>query len=66
MSIFLALLRESTYKSQFPLENANSNNPLENVDKRITYSGYNRAILLASTCTRLKGVSALLINRLIQ
>jgi len=62
MSIFMALLRESTYKSQFPLEDANSNNPLENVDKHITYTGNNTTVLLASMCTRLKGVSSLLIN----
>ena len=62
MSIFMALLSESTYKSQFPLEDANSNNPLENVDKHITYTGNNTTVLLASRCTRLKGVSSLLIN----
>lgn len=62
MSIFMALLRESTYKSQFPLEDANSNNPLENVDKRITYTGNNTTVLLASMCSRLEGVSSPLIN----
>ena len=31
MSILNPLLRESTYKSQVPLEDANSNNALENV-----------------------------------
>ena len=64
MSIFMALLRESTYKSQFPLEDANSNNPLENVDKRITYTGNNTTVLLASMCSRLEGVSSPLINLL--
>ena len=62
---FNGVVRESTYNSQFPLENATCNNP-KMWTSVSCYSGKKTTILLASTCTRLKDVSSLLTNRLIQ